>query len=56
MDDAGRIGGSAELAWEERQVAVLLPDQADDVAAFAGAGWKTFNLEQVDAILQELTA
>jgi len=56
LDNAGRIGGSAELAWEERQVAVFLPDQADDVAAFAGVGWKTYNLEQVDAILRALTA
>ena len=30
----------AELAWPDRQVAVLLPEQREWTALFADAGWK----------------
>ena len=54
-DDAGGVAGAmAELAWEERQIAVFLPDQEDDRAAFTQAGWQTFDLNKIDAILNSL--
>ena len=52
-DDAGGVAGAmTELAWEAHQVAVFLPEQEDDRAAFTQAGWQTFDLDQIDALLE----
>jgi len=39
-----------------RQIAVFLPEQEDDRAAFTQAGWQTFSLDQIETILKLLTA
>ena len=56
LNDLDQIVGMAELAWEERRVAVFLPDQEDDVTAFAQAGWRTFDLDDTDALVEALTS
>jgi len=48
-DPAGHIIAQAELAWEERRVAVFLPSQPDDRSKFAEAGWQTFSPAAPDA-------
>ena len=37
---AGRVIAEAELAWPERKVVVLLSEQREWAALFAGAGWR----------------
>ena len=39
---AGRVIAEAELAWPQRQVAVLLPEQREWATAFDVAGWRVF--------------
>ena len=39
-----------------RQIAVFLPEQEDDRAAFTQAGWQTFSLDQIETILELLMA
>jgi hypothetical protein len=56
LDDLDQIVGTAELAWEARRMAVLLPDQEDDVTAFTQAGWRTFDLDSTDALVEALTS
>ena len=46
----------AELAWEVHQVAVFLPGQEDGRAAFTQAGWRTFDLDPADELVEWLTA
>ncbi|MFQ5421143.1 MAG: hypothetical protein ACE5EY_12370, partial [Anaerolineae bacterium] len=45
----------AELAWETLNVAVFLPDYAEDKTAFAHAGWQTFMLEETEQIIAALS-
>ena len=40
IDQVGRVIAEAELAWPDRRVAVLLPEQREWTALFADAGWK----------------
>ena len=37
---SGRVIAESELAWVERRVAVLFPEQREGSALFADAGWK----------------
>jgi len=54
-DSSGRIIATAELAWEEDRLAVLLPDQITAQPAFTDAGWQVFSPDQMPAILNALT-
>ena len=50
---AGKTGvvlAEAELAWPERNVAVLLPEQWDSIPTFENAGWQVFFDETEDRI------
>ena len=38
----GAILAEAELAWPEHEIAVLLADHVEQVAAFEQAGWRVF--------------
>ena len=40
---AGRVIAEAELAWPERKVAVLLPEQREWAAAFEAEGWRVIH-------------
>jgi hypothetical protein len=42
MDASGSICAEAELAWPEKKVAVLLPEQAQYEARFSEQGWTVF--------------
>lgn len=46
----------AEMAWETLEVAVFLPQQASNKAAFESAGWETFSLDEADDALSFLGA
>jgi hypothetical protein len=43
-DPQGKVCADAELAWESRKVAVLLPERMEAVTAFLGQGWKVFSV------------
>ena len=42
QDDDGRVCADAELAWEDRRLAVLLPDRPEGAGAFREQGWTVF--------------
>jgi DEAD/DEAH box helicase domain-containing protein len=52
---AGRVAATAELAWEDRRVAIFLPDHAVERELFEQAGWQTFGSEQPADVVQALT-
>ena len=54
LDGDHRVVAMAELAWEDLKVAVFLPDQEEDRAVFAQTGWRTFDPDQNDALLEVL--
>ncbi len=39
QDDEGRVCADAELAWEDRLLAVLLPERSEGMDAFQQQGW-----------------
>ncbi len=41
---AGRTVGTAELAWPNRQVALFLAEQSEELAPFSAAGWRVITL------------
>ena len=45
---AGRVIAEAELAWPERQVAVLLPEQREWATAFEAEGWRVIHFGSDD--------
>jgi DEAD/DEAH box helicase domain-containing protein len=45
QDENGAISAEAELAWPERRVAGLLPEQHAFAAVFAASGWVTITLD-----------
>ena len=47
--NTGVVLAEAELAWPERNVAVLLSEQRDSKPAFEQAGWQVFHGEMEDA-------
>jgi hypothetical protein len=47
QDDSGRVRSDAELAWPDRQVAVVLPDRLDAVEVFREQGWTVFVADEV---------
>ena len=47
---SGVVLAEAELAWPDRNVAVLLPEQWDSILAFENAGWQVFCDEMGDRI------
>ncbi len=42
QDDEGRVCADAELAWEDRLLAVLLPERSESMEAFQQQGWTVF--------------
>ncbi len=42
QDDDERICADAELAWEDRGLAVLFPERAEEAEAFRERGWTVF--------------
>ena len=56
---AGRVIAEAELAWPERQVAVLLPEQREWATAFEAEGWRVIHFGSDDlsaAVVAALSA
>jgi hypothetical protein len=45
QDEQGRVCAEGELAWPSKQVALLLPEQAEAEAEFVAQGWKVFSKE-----------
>ena len=55
QDDEGRVCADAELAWEDRLLAVLLPERAEGMEAFQQQGWTVFlSPDLTDEQLREL--
>jgi DEAD/DEAH box helicase domain-containing protein len=54
VGDNGKIIAVAELAWEDRKVAVFLPQQKSDWQSFNDLGWHTFRADQTNQILGQL--
>lgn len=44
MDASGGVCAEAELAWREKKIAVLLPEQNDSEARFLEQGWAVFSI------------
>jgi DEAD/DEAH box helicase domain-containing protein len=42
QDEQGRVCAEAELAWPDKQVAVVLPERAAAPDIFRGRGWSVF--------------
>jgi DEAD/DEAH box helicase domain-containing protein len=45
-DENGRVLADAELAWSERKLVVLRPDQVDLATEWLAVGWQVFELEE----------
>ena len=45
QDEQGRVCAEAELAWPSKQVALLLPEQAEAEPEFVAQEWKVFSTE-----------
>jgi DEAD/DEAH box helicase domain-containing protein len=45
QDEQGRVCAEAELAWPDRQVAVVLPERMPAAQAFRERGWTVFGLD-----------
>jgi hypothetical protein len=44
QDEQGRVCAEAELAWPDKQVAVVLPERTAAPDIFRGRGWSVFDL------------
>jgi DEAD/DEAH box helicase domain-containing protein len=44
---AGEIIATAELAWPDSRIAVLLEEEADGAARFEAAGWRVFQADSM---------
>ncbi len=42
QDDEGHVCADAELAWEDRLLAVTLPERSEGMEAFRQQGWTVF--------------
>ena len=47
MDERGRVCAGAELAWPNKKVAALLPEEFDRRSAFESRGWKVFDTTEM---------
>jgi hypothetical protein len=47
MDERGRVCAGAELAWPDKNVAALLPEDFDKRSAFESRGWKVFDATEL---------
>ena len=54
-DEHGMVTGCAELAWPDRKVVLLLPEQAGCAQAFEQAGWSIYSPDEEAALRQILT-
>jgi DEAD/DEAH box helicase domain-containing protein len=54
-DARGAVTGYAELAWPDRKVALLLPEQSEFARVFGRGGWTVFSLGEEDALIRTLT-
>jgi DEAD/DEAH box helicase domain-containing protein len=52
--DNGKVVAAAELAWENRKVAIFLPINDSERQLFADHGWFTFIANEVNQILEKL--
>ena len=43
QDEKGRVCGEAELAWPDKQVAVVLPERYEAAETFRERGWTVFD-------------
>ena len=48
QDAKGRVIAQAELAWSSSKVAVILPEEQENVPTFRDAGWVVFSLADLD--------
>ncbi|HEX8494415.1 MAG TPA: DEAD/DEAH box helicase [Pyrinomonadaceae bacterium] len=54
-DARGVVAGYAELAWPDKKVALLLPEQSELAQTFERGGWTIFSLSEEDALIRTLT-
>ena len=47
QDSQGRVLAQAELAWPDRQVAIVMPEEHANVAAFEQEGWTVLGLQDL---------
>jgi DEAD/DEAH box helicase domain-containing protein len=47
-DSKGQVCAQAELAWPQKKVALILPDEAENISAFEAGGWKVLSLSDLD--------
>jgi hypothetical protein len=47
MDERNRVCAGAELAWPDKKVAALLPEEFDRKGAFESRGWSVFNATEL---------
>ena len=55
IDDAGVVCGEAEIAWQNKRIAVLL--NSDDIEAFEKQNWKVVVLDHdnIDATFEQIS-
>jgi hypothetical protein len=47
MEERNRVCAGAELAWPDKKVAALLPEEFDERSAFESHGWKVFDATEL---------
>ncbi len=56
VNEAGEIIGLAEVAWEEKKIAIFRQDDTESAEAFTKLGWTTFLWGKPDELAAELKA
>ncbi len=56
INEDGDIIGTAEVAWEDKKIAVFRPQDTETAEAFAKLGWTTFVWGKPDELADELKA
>jgi DEAD/DEAH box helicase domain-containing protein len=55
-DHSGRIAAQSELAWPDVRIALIFPDQSEDMERFQSQSWRVFPIDvDPQAILQALS-
>jgi len=53
LDSSGRVCASAEAAWEDKKLAILMPDVAEYKPVFEDLGWIIFSSSDTSSIFLE---
>ena len=55
LNTSGQIIATAELAWEQEKIALLLADQEEDLQIFAEHDWQVFTSDQQKELLKSIS-